>query len=263
MTSRMVYEWLNTLPLFLFAPVIFVLGLITICSASLTKDKEKFVLIILTKLVKGILGGKTGVFSDTNIKPQEDELGIPLTYIHGKKVSCLVIKFFGLFTLILLQYTWAIFWDLFLTEESSNCDSKSDCFVDGGGNDPVDNCTEILMEGGNITFTCYKYVFAFGTAIGVSGGFITALSLIFSVIAGFWLFWYDLIKKKGSAFKICLLLQYTIAFSVIVIISIPILKLPIRFQLQPRDVIERMSLIVTLFFSLGFPWCYFSQIFDK
>ena len=127
----------------------------------------------------------------------------------------------------------------------------------------MDNCTEILLEGDNVTVTCYKYVFAIGTAIGVSGGFITALGLIMSAVAGFWLFWYDLIKKKGSAFFFCVLLQYTIAFSVPVIIILVTLVIPNDIQTQPHVVFQVICLITTFSFSFLFPWWQFSQISDK
>ena len=63
------------------------------------------------------------------------------------------------------------------------------------------------MEGDDITVTCYKYVFAIGRAIGVSGSIITAIGLTFSAAAGFWLFLYDFIGKKGCTFIICRGLQ--------------------------------------------------------
>ena len=156
------------------------------------------------------------------------------------------------------------FWDAFLLKESFVCDPLADCYVNGGGNDPVDNCTEILMEGDNITVICYKFVFAIGTAIGVSGGIITALGLTMSAVASFWLFWYDCIKGKRWACIFCVVvLQYFIAVTVPVIIVVVILVIPHRYleslQLQPHVAIQISCLSITFFLGLALPWWRFSQ----
>ena len=267
MTSRMVYVLLNTAPLFLILLVMAVFIFIALC--SLYWDKDKLVItsiIILAKFAKGIFGGKTGIFSDMSIKVEKDEWGIPLVYIHGKKVPYPLIAYVGILALILYLYIGLAFWDVFFLKESSDCDTEADCFVDGGGNDPVDNCTGIILEGDHITVTCYKYVFDIGTAIGVSGGTITALRLTFSAVAGFWLFWYDFIKKKG-AFKICVLLQYIIALFAPVIFVLVTLVIPNKylqsFQLQKHVVIQICCLSITLLMSLAFPWWRFSQDSDS
>ena len=269
MTSRLVYELLNIMPMLIILPGFILFSIIVSCSLCPCWVEEKFsttIIIILTKFAKGIFGDKTGVFSDTNFQVEKDKRGIPLTYIRGKKVSHNLMVFVGLLAFSLYLYTVMAFWDAFLLKESFFCDTQADCFVDGGGSDPVDNCAEILTEGDNITVTCYKYVFDIGTAIGVSGGIITALGLTMSTAAGFWLFWYDLIKGKRCAIIICVLLQYIIALSFVVIICyilvtyvIPPKKHPKSLQLQYHVVFQIICLSMTLFMGLAFPWCLFSQ----
>ena len=262
MTNRMVYVWLNILPLFLIVPVIVVFTFIAFCSKCLSEEKEKVVKIILTKFAKGVFGGKTGVLSEMPLEVEEDESGAPITYIRDKKLSPFLIKYVGLLALGLCLYIGMASWDVFLLKESSICDPVVDCYVNGGGNDPIDNCTEILMEGDNITVICYKYAFDIGMAIGVSGGIITALGLIFSASAAFWLFWYDLIKEEGRACIICVLLQYIIALSVPAF-AIVTLVIPHRYleslQLQPHVTIQIVCLSLTLFMGLAFPWWKFSE----
>ena len=249
---------------YVILPVIIVFSFIAFCSTYWTKDKIKFVTTItttLTKFAKGIFGGKTGEMSS---EVEKEKWGVPLTYILGKEVPCPIIGYIGVQVLSLCLYTVLAFWVTFLIEKSSNCDSESDCFMDGGGNDPVDNCTEILMKGDNITFTCYKYVSDIGMAISVSGCTITALGLISSALATFWLFWYDLIKE-GCTFFFCVL-QYIIGLFVPVIFVLVTLVILQKYleslQIQHHVIIQVGCMIVTFFMGSTFSWSCFSQDSD-
>ena len=217
---------------------------------------------MFTPLARGIFGGRRGVLNKVSFKEERDENNIPLTYIGDKPVRRLHITLLGSLALFLFMYTGFAFWDVFLLTESTDCDSRADCFVDGGGYDPVDNCTDILLANETTTVTCYKFSLAVGTAIGVSGGIITALGLTMSVVSGFWIFCYNLLEGNVRAFKVCKFVQISIAFMVPITILIILTLIEIKFsslQLQPHTIIQVFCLSLTFIMGLAFPWWHYSR----
>ncbi len=118
--------------------------------------------------------------------------GKPTVYsLCGRRVRPWLLAMLFLIVMFVFSCTLIAFWNTFLVDESTSCDSSMDCFALNSttlnpiSEEPITkNCTD--YENDNFTIHCYKFVFNYGSALGDAGGVLVLASVIMNVQAGLW-----------------------------------------------------------------------------
>ena len=92
--------------------------------------------------------------------------GRSTTYkLFGTRISTHLLALSFMVTSATLACAAVVAWEVFLLEESDNCDSGFDCFDDANGT-YIEDCDDFVGR----DVSCYKLVYRFDLAIGAVGG---------------------------------------------------------------------------------------------
>ena len=172
-----------------------------------------------------------------------------------------LIRFFVLFYLM-FGAALAIFWQLLLRDESYDCDEddlSKDCFERKWTSEPQDplNCSSAavqnLIQNGTIQVICYKIVFNFGLASGVSYGSFN-LSMFVIKVGASALLRIETTKMLRWAQALVGLLVLSVVTSLIVVDAV-IPSAAIFFSGHPSTFIQIVTTaIISVVFLFYIPW---------
>lgn len=192
--------------------------------------------------------------SPENVAPENNS---PKSFIHDRPAPDRIIKWLAAYAILVSFFALEIFWDVFLLEVSHTCDPGLDCYRDDDDAfhaNPVQNCSG--YEEGNVTFTCYAFVFNFGTAAGVAGGLFTIMSGVFEIIGRLFLYLYD--KTDGKWHTRIMYIQKimtVVASLIIIVVSILIMWfLEVIDKLTFVNVYQTFIFLLTVIVALRTPW---------
>ena len=130
---------------------------------------------------------------------QLDEMeakGKPTVYsICGRHIKAWLLVVLFMVVVFVCSCVVVAFWSEFLVEESSHCQSDTDCFALDDTYTPLqqepltrENCTKFeSTENSNVTLRCFRFVFNYASALGNAGGVLVLASAVMNVQAGLWI----------------------------------------------------------------------------
>ncbi len=117
--------------------------------------------------------------------------GKPVLTMYNRKVTYFMAQPFFVATILVFAGGFALFWTVFLIDESYACDPNLDCYPvlrKGFVLLPISNCSEFQLQA-NVTILCYQFVFEFAEGIGAMGGLVTVVVLSVKLVTAI-LFWF-------------------------------------------------------------------------
>ena len=221
-------------------------------------------LIKLTMAVFGPHGGGNVLNHEKNQtkkdkKDEYDAKNLPIFYINNEKVHWIYRLMFGAYVIGFILFSATVFWDVFLLEESNNCDDTTiDCFAQVADNDssfsPVKDCSVYEDYGSNVTFICYTFVYSFGPALAAMGGLLTMIKIVMKIISVVFLSLYGYACSKK---KLCLLILFQIFLVLLISIALPIVLIILVVDLPSLSAVNitQIALVMlTLFMGFSIPW---------
>ena len=214
------YILLEELPTLIVTPLLAVVVVILyICYRALSCSEKvrtccELMLKGIIKLAKVFFGTPTGLFHKREATEEEDAV-----YIGNKEVPYGILIRLGVYVISFSLFALIVFWDIFLIKQSNSCDDTTiDCFVNTTAEgELITNCSQ-YAELTNITITCYKFVFDYGSALSAVGGLLTMIKITMKIIAAAFLALYGSIGQRcGHKVRLCPLI-----FHMILVLLIPI-----------------------------------------
>ena len=230
------------------------------------------ILKLFSKMAVVIFGPPEGIFRyEAAPKEELDEhLGTQVVYIRRKKVSAPWVIMLGCYVLAFGLFAVMVFWDIFLLSESHDCDDTTiDCFADtdviNATSGPIDDCSQYETTGdinGTTTITCYTFTYAFGAALGAIGGLLIMIRTVMKVISAIFMWAYanssDECKCCRCSFFCVLIFHFILILLIPFVLPVTFIALVVGFSsLSIPNIIQVFLFIITLFFGISFPWCFF------